>query len=203
MRHNNNVEQYNKYTRRLSLIGNPIFVFETDEQKDEVRIVNYLYDKNMNKSKIIIPSFVTSIEEGLFDGCCEDMQIIHKNNRIKNMTSLFEGYNGKRLDLSMFDTSGVEIIDTMFFRCEELEHIDISKCNLESVKSAAGLYSYCHNLKDIKMSAFGKEIESINLSNMTKNCDKLEVMSVGGLEYAKTKQISYISMKNKMYERVE
>ena len=137
-----NIEQYNKYMIKLSLIEEePYFEFETREDTDEVILTKYIVD-NQDYRVIEIPTFVTGIKikEGdhdiwysPFERIKQNLKVIYKGNKIKSMRGLFYGYKGKQLDLSEFDTSEVTNMSEMFRCCEKLTSLDLSNFDTSKV----------------------------------------------------------------------
>ena len=119
-----NIEQYNKYIARYSLIGEePYFKFEIIEDTDEVIITKYI--KNKEDFRVIeIPTFVTGIKIELndsnivinspFRGVEQNLKVIYKGDKLTSMKGMFRGYEGSKLDLSNFNTSQVVYMDKMF-----------------------------------------------------------------------------------------
>lgn len=107
-----NVERYYKYLRKCEMMGKEAtFEFEVDEEKDKVTLIRY-NETDEDFRVIELPSFVTHIGIYPFFSVRQSLKIIHKDNQIKDMPWFMSGYDGKRLDLSEFDATGVK--ETMF-----------------------------------------------------------------------------------------
>lgn len=193
-----------KYMRKQELIGVKTFDFRMIEETDEVIITNYI-DNGQEFRVIEIPDFVTgtlsyadsltfSYADSLtvrkitpFYCVRQSLKIIHKNNQIKDMLSLFNGYLGKKLDLSEFDTTGVENMREMFKTCSRLEEIDLSNFNTSSVKDMTAMFYFCGELKHIDIKSFNTD--NLNkMSGMFAYCCRLEEIDFGDMNTNKVNE---------------
>lgn len=187
---NANIKAMNRYIRISSLLGEEIFKFKCKPDTDEVLIIKYIPDNSINRV-IDIPSFVTGCKEYLFAGVKQNLKVIHKNNQIKNMSKIFSSYYGKRLDLTEFNTDGVEDITEMFKNCSYLEELNIKGFNTKQVKRVTRLFANDYKLKDIDISSF-ETSKITDMCGMFYSCEKLERLDLSHFNTSNVCDMSYM-----------
>ena len=189
-----NIEQYEKYQARQSLVGN-IFEFEIKEETDEVLLVKY-NPSSIDYEVIEIPSFVTGIKKnnyghaiGIFNGVTQSLKVIHRHNQIKDMTKLFVGFKGEKLDIVNFDTSKVKDMDGMFLGCENLKELDLRNFDTSNVEIMCYMFYGCEYLKELDLSNF----DTSNVTDMCYmfcECRNLEVLDLSNFDTSKVEDMS-------------
>ena len=71
--------------------------------------------------------------------------------------------------LNKFNTKKVTDISGMFFRCHELEYLDLSNFDTSNVTNMYGMFNKCHNLKEIKGINKFNTIQVTNMVQCFKN----------------------------------
>ena len=83
-----------------------------------------------------------------------DLSMFDTSN-VTNMSSLFEGCRRlTSLDLSGFDTSKVINMNGMFESCESLTELDLSSFNTSNVVKMGWMFCYCYGLTDLDLTGF-------------------------------------------------
>lgn len=114
---------------------------------------------------------------------------------VNDLSGLFMSQNKlKSLDLSNFDTSGIENMNDMFSNLDKLESIDLSSFELVNVKSLDRMFSGCENLTNLDLSSFYTP-NLISCSGMFCNCKKLGLLE---LNEFKTDNVEVMSQMFKM-----
>ena len=85
----------------------------------------------------------------------------------KNLTSV---------DLSIFETSIVTHMGSMFSHCQTLKSIDISNFDFAKVKSIYSMFCHCHELMIINLTSFTPNAQ--NYSYLFKNCRNLKYVNL-------------------------
>ena len=75
---------------------------------------------------------------------------------------MFYNYQGRYLDLSHFDTTGIITMEGMFSTCSNLVKLDLSNFNTKSVENMRYMFEDCSNLFLLDVSSFSTE----NVVNM-------------------------------------
>lgn len=211
LEHSDNIQKCKKYIRKSELTGVKTFEFEIDEENNDVKLIKY-YETNLDYDVIEIPSFVTSAEECLFDGVNQSLKVIHKDNQIKIMKNMFTSFNGEILDLSEFDTTGVEdmcemfemshrlkelklskdkfdtskvkYMNAMFNNCKSLTSLDVSMFDTSNVEDMMMLFLGCHKLKELDLSNFDTSKVEIMIRMFTK-CKSLTELDLSNFDTSK------------------
>lgn len=132
------------------------------------------------------------------------LKVINKHNRIKVMHSLFY-YCSKltEIDLSEFDMTGVtnvnnmfakcgisnfdgfkaklvsvKYMNSMFYMCERLREVDISKWVVPNVETTYSMFSFATHLERIKLPSDGFP-KLVNAKEMFFNCNSLREIKMG------------------------
>lgn len=174
-----NVEQCFEYTgQKNSRIEFNNFIYVIDEKSDNVEIIGYIGD-TLDYKVLEIPSFVTKLAPYMFSELSGDAKIIHKDNRIKNMREVFcKARKVNSLDLSEFDTHGVEYMSNMFEDCWSLVSIDLSNFNIEKVIDMSSMFENCYSLTKLDLAhTVNRKIKS--MSAMFKDCVELRELDLG------------------------
>ncbi|MBP0971029.1 MAG: BspA family leucine-rich repeat surface protein [Oscillospiraceae bacterium] len=135
----------------------------------------------------------------------------------KSCTEMFQKFSAESIDLSNADTSGVQSMARMFYKCTNLTSLNISGFNTASVTNLSRMFNECSKLTEIDVSGFDTSavtdmyglfmdctsLKSMDLSgfdtsqvttfsNMFYNCAVLETVNLSGLDTSKSE--SFTSM---------
>lgn len=131
-----NIEQYKVHIAKQKMLGVKDFRYSIDEENDKIIIEKYIGKDDI----VTIPSFVTGIQDGVFDGVGKDLRVLYDGVQIEDMGRLFRDYGGKKLDLSGFHTKNVKDMTGMFDSCEGLKELDLSSFDTKQVESMFGMF---------------------------------------------------------------
>lgn len=186
-----NIEQCEKYMKKQNMIGNQIFKFILDKERDAVLLERYIEDTSDFKV-ITIPSFVTGImhrsvytfaEDSIFGGVKQSLKVINKS-KIKDIMFMFNRFCGKELDLSNFNTGNVIDMGAMFYGCESMREINLSSFDTSKVESMRSMFDECYSLKELDLSNFNTS-NVTNMSNMLLKCRDLEKVNLSSFDTSK------------------
>lgn len=179
-----NIEKYEAYIKKYGLLGIEV-PFEFDIDKEHDRVVITQYKSTDDEYRVIeVPSFVTSVREdsiyGAFAYVEQSLKVVHRGNQMKSMRTMFNKYRGKELDLSDFDTTGVEDMNMLFNKCINLEKLNIGNFDTSEVTDMSMMFNEMHNIRNIDISSFdtGKVKD---MGNMFSNCFRLKQMDMSKL----------------------
>lgn len=96
---------------------------------------------------------------------------------------MFYNYQGRYLDLSHFDTTGIITMEGMFSTCSNLAKLDLSNFNTESVENMRYMFEDCSNLFLLDVSSFSTE-NVVNMECMFFECDLLEFLDLTSFDTA-------------------
>lgn len=96
---------------------------------------------------------------------------------------MFYNYQGRYLDLSHFDTTGINTMEGMFSTCSNLAKLDLSNFNTESVENMRYMFEDCSNLFLLDVSSFSTE-NVVNMECMFFECDSLEFLDLTSFDTA-------------------
>lgn len=126
---------------------------------------------------------------------------------------MFYNYQGRYLDLSHFDTTGITTMEGMFSTCSNLVKLDLSNFNTESVENMRYMFEDCSNLFLLDVSSFSTE-NVVNMECMFFECDSLEFLDLTSFDTASIESLYrmfydcnslqriYVSPKWKLQEKV-
>ena len=135
--------------------------------------------ENKNKCKIIINgkeydiiSMINFEEFEKYEINKEDetLKILLKNEKIEDMSSMFENCKSLiKVDLSSFNSQNIIDMSDMFGGCKSLIKVDLSSFNTKNVTNMSGMFAGCKNLIKADLSSFNTE-NVTNMSFMFSNC---------------------------------
>ena len=96
---------------------------------------------------------------------------------------MFYNYQGRYLDLSHFDTTGIITMEGMFSTCSNLVKLDLSNFNTESVENMRYMFEDCSDLFLLDVSSFSTE-NVVNMEGMFFECDSLEFLDLTSFDTA-------------------
>lgn len=188
-----NIELCNKYCAKQALIGE-IFKFDIEESTDDVILMEYV-ENYLDKNIIEIPTFVTKISDGIgrkgkmFYGVRQSLKVIYRGTQIKSMDNMFDSYYGKELDLSCFNTSGVESMSAMFMNCRNIIKLDLSNFDTRKVKNMSMMFSTCMRLNELNIRNF-KTTEVREVIAMFTGCIELNKVDLSSFDVTNIRDMS-------------
>jgi len=79
----------------------------------------------------------------------------------------------KSMDVSLLDTSNLEIMDLMFANCREIEELDLSNFNVKNVVTFTQMFENCYKLKSLDLTGWDTS-NGMGFSDMFAYCGELE-----------------------------
>ena len=98
--------------------------------------------------------------------------IIEFDYEINSCENMFSYTNIKEIDLSLFDSSKVTSMKSMFEHCTNLININFGEIDTSSVTDMSKLFYYCQNLNPINVSSFNTSSVK-NMNSMFSYCESL------------------------------
>ena len=186
---------------------------ELNEEKVEI-FINDINDKN-NKNKMNkFNKCFTPAKEGEYE-----ITIIFKS-KIKDCRYMFRNCNNIiSIDLSSFDSTGVNNMHYMFGKCHNLKEVDIgnlvgdnvtdmsylfNKCfslekvkfpssfNTKNVKKMSFMFNCCHNLSEIRFSNNFKTNNVTTMRAMFKKCYNLKSINLTNFTFENLSDMGYM-----------
>ena len=101
------------------------------------------------------------------------------------LTSMLELFKDCRnlieIDLSSFDGSKLENVNSVFENCDNLVFTNLNLKNGNMIQSMDNCFSGCNNLKDVDLTDF-KPQKNVSIQNMFKNCAKLNYVDLSNFQ---------------------
>lgn len=114
----------------------------------------YNHDKNVKSIFTEFPSNLEDLQkiirERIKENQDEPYLLDIDTSNILTFYDAFKGLPMKRIDISTWQTGKCGNFVDMFYRCENLEYVNVSKLNLNKLVSCAGMFSGCTKLKTIE-----------------------------------------------------
>ena len=114
-------------------------------------------------------------------------------SKVKEMTHMFrEDTNLKTIvGLENIDTSNVTNMGAMFYRCVNLESINLSNFKTSNVTNMGSMFFSCETLKEIDLESF--DTSSVTtMSRMFEACRQLGRINFGNINTSKVEDMSYM-----------
>ncbi|MCQ2147408.1 MAG: BspA family leucine-rich repeat surface protein [Bacteroidales bacterium] len=169
--------KYNVYLRT-----NTFFVGEGTKE-----ISDQLQNNSKFKRVIFIPSSVTSIAEGAFQGCYDLETVIceaPQNIAVSSMKDMFLNcFKLKDISfLSEWNISSVKTMDNCFHNCFSLDDISpLVKWDVSNVSSMEWMFADCKSLKDISPLSRWDLSKATSIKHMFAHCSSLT--NISALQY--------------------
>lgn len=124
---------------------------------------------------VIAPVSCNSLFVAYHNLCSLHFNSVFDTSRVTDMGSMFSGCKSLvQLDVSSFDTSHVTNMNSMFCWCESLESLDVSRFDTSKVANMRSMFWWCENLENLDMSGFDtSSVTSMN--DMFRGCRKLQI----------------------------
>lgn len=95
------------------------------------------------------------------------------------------------LDVSKFNTDNVTNMSHMFYHCSKLTLLDVSKFNTANVTDMSSMFSSCSVLTGLDVTNFNTE-KVTNMSGMFSSCNKLESINISSFKTDIVTDMSYM-----------
>lgn len=133
---------------------------------------------------------------GMFSYCYNLESISFGDNfnteDVVTMREMFYQCNSlKSLNLSKFNTSKVTDMYYMFGSCRSLQTLDLQNFNTSNVENMAKMFHSCHGLITLNVSSFNTS-KVTNMSNMFKVCKQLENLDLSSFDTSKVENMTYM-----------
>ena len=166
-------------------------------------MVKDMYDIETKNIKNIVfdesfKTYAPTSLEHFFAGCSTletitGLEYLNTAN-VTNMYRMFYECNKlSSLDLSKFNTEKVTNMEEMFYSCQNLSSLDLSNFNTEKVTDMRGMFYGCQKLSSLDLSKFNTE-KVTNMSGMFAGCQKLSSLDLSKFN---TKEVKHM---NSMFE---
>ncbi len=104
-------------------------------------------------------------------------------SQVTSMSSMFWGCDALiSLDLSKFDTSKVTDMSSMFIGCNNLTNLDLSTFNTSQVTDMSDMFSYCQSLINIILGENWDTSQVTDMSSMFSECNSLTSLDVSNFD---------------------
>ena len=156
-------------------------------------MVKDMYDIETKNIKNIVfdesfKTYAPTSLEHFFAGCStletiSGLEYLNTEN-VTNMYRMFYECNKlSSLDLSKFNTEKVTDMRGMFYGCQKLSSLDLSKFNTEKVTNMSGMFAGCQKLSSLDLSKFNtKEVKHMN--SMFESCSALSSLDLSNFNTA-------------------
>ncbi len=115
--------------------------------------------------------------------------IIYDKIQPINTSGWFVGYTGDSLDLRNLDTSNVTDMSSMFWMCNNLTKLNVSKFDTSKVTNMADMFSGCNKLTELDVRNFNTS-NVRNMSFMFTQCNTLTELDVSNFNTSKVTDMS-------------
>jgi surface protein len=98
------------------------------------------------------------------------------------------------LDVSGFDTANVSSMKDMFHNCAKLTKLDVKNFNTNNVTSMEGMFCGCKKLKSIDVGSFDT-VNVVSMQAMFQDCEKLETLDISHFNTTRTETMEQMFFK--------
>ena len=198
MKECSNHKLYDKYMSKVDLVGDQIECRKLSN--DRVRLVGV---KKGVGGRLVIPNFVTEVQDGVFIGSSyEEVVINNKGNRVFNARKLFMGMTSERLKVVFKHPENITNMSSMFIECSNLKELDIRGLDTKNVEDMSGMFNGCSKLKYVDVSSFNTG-KVKDMSYMFGGCNRLEVIDVTRFDTSRVEDMSYMFAGCKRLEAID
>ena len=164
----------------LSINNKSNFHIYFNDDKKEIKRINFKRKNKVTKIKIIIDYQVKSFYELFYDCKCIKSIYFKKfyRNNIEDMSYMFYVCSSlEELDLSNFNTNNVTNMCYMLSECTSLQELNLDNFNTNNVTNMNHMFYNCYSLKELNISNFNTN-NVIDMSNMFNKCSLLDELDV-------------------------
>lgn len=109
-------------------------------------------------------------------------EAFHTETAVTMESMFYRCLDLQELDLRCFDTGLVTDMSQMFYYCEALTQLDVSTLNTANVTDMSKMFAYCH-VTELDLSKFNTA-NVVDMSGMFKYCTQLTELELGDFETA-------------------
>ena len=148
---------------------------------ETIKIKNIVFDESF---KTYAPTSLFSFFKDLTElETIKDLKYLNTAN-VKYMSDMFWGCQKlSSLALSKFNTEKVTDMSGMFYGCQKLSSLDLSKFNTEKVEGMTSMFEECKNLSSLDLSKFNTE-KVTDMRGMFYNCSTLTSLDLSNFNTA-------------------
>ena len=114
-----------------------------------------------------------------------------KNNSTKTCYMFYECNSLISLDLSKFNAQNVKYMSYMFSDCKSLINLNLSNFNTQNVTNMRGMFYWCNSLKSLDLSNFNTQ-NVTNMGNMFWYCNSLTKLDLSNFNTQKVTNMSHM-----------
>ena len=153
---------------------------------ETIKIKNIVFDESF---KTYAPTSLFSFFKDLTElETIKDLKYLNTAN-VKYMSDMFWGCQKlSSLALSKFNTEKVTDMSGMFYGCQKLSSLDLSKFNTEKVEGMTSMFEECKNLSSLDLSKFNTE-KVTDMRGMFYNCSTLTSLDLSNFNTEKVKSM--------------
>ena len=173
-----NIEKREVYKSKQKILGNNSIYF--------MQIGEDIVLKQVSKTakKVVIPDFITKIDEMAFDECIFEHLII--KGVLREFKWLFTNYRGEKLKIDIEHPDSIVNLSGAFALCPVLVEIDLSSISFNNVISTYAMFKGCISLKRVRMPDFtGSKL--VEVGEMFEECSALEAIDISTLDTSRVK----------------
>ena len=169
--------------RRLVIVNDKPMVKDMYDLSgiETTNIKNIVFDESF---KTYAPTSLFSFFKDLTElETIKDLKYLNTAN-VKYMSDMFWGCQKlSSLALSKFNTEKVTDMSGMFYGCQKLSSLDLSKFNTEKVEGMTSMFEECKNLSSLDLSKFNTE-KVTDMRGMFYNCSTLTSLDLSNFNTA-------------------
>ena len=147
------------------------------------------WDISSAKNKTVMARLVPNTN----DTTTNTLYIQGNGGVIANYSSSYLFYKFSKLteieNINLLDTSNVTDMSSMFYYCESLTSIDVSKFNTSKVTNMSDMISYCRGLTSLDVRNFDTS-QVTDMSNMFYECNRLTSLDVSNFDTSNVTNMS-------------
>ena len=153
---------------------------------ETIKIKNIVFDESF---KTYAPTSLFSFFKDLTElETIKDLKYLNTAN-VKYMSDMFWGCQKlSSLALSKFNTEKVTDMSGMFYGCQKLSSLDLSKFNTEKVTDMRGMFYNCSTLTSLDLSNFNTA-NVMEMGNMFYNCSTLTSLDLSNFNTEKVESM--------------
>ena len=174
--------------RRLVIVNDKPMVKDMYDLSgiETTNIKNIVFDESF---KTYAPTSLFSFFKDLTElETIKDLKYLNTAN-VKYMSDMFWGCQKlSSLALSKFNTEKVTDMSGMFYGCQKLSSLDLSKFNTEKVEGMTSMFEECKNLSSLDLSKFNTE-KVTDMRGMFYNCSTLTSLDLSNFNTEKVKSM--------------
>ena len=145
------------------------------------------YLKELEKIDLSGLEYSNVTDMGMMFNHCDKLTTVTglDTSNVKIFSSMFAHIKSEKLNINKLDLSNAEMIDAMFYQCENLKDIDVSSWDTSNVRYARMLFDGCKSLTSLDISNLDFSHEQPGLGRpaahykeMFADCDSLQLINI-------------------------